>query len=148
MTPSTRWSSTLERLDELTHRVATRFASSAAGPAGGWLRPTSVGGLLVVLASVAVSLAAAPALGDTVRIRWSVGTYYGPEYAPTSLALAAFPVLVAAAYVGFRALVWGLERADAFDADDLARLVYELCALATLLTLVFVQIVFIVANLL
>ncbi|RZV11644.1 hypothetical protein BDK88_0524 [Natrinema hispanicum] len=149
MTPSTRSSGTLERLIERARRVVTRFASPTDGPAGGWLRPTAAGGLLVVLASVTMSLAAAPVLGDSVRIRWSIGTYYGPEYAPTPLALATFPALVAVIYVGFRALVWGLERAGAFDAtDDLVRSVYELCALVTLLALVFVQIVFIVANLL
>ena len=151
MTPSTRSSGALERLIERTRRVTTRFASSDEGPAGGRLRPTAIGGLLVVLASVAISFAATPALGDSVRIRWSVGTYYGPEYAPTTLALAAFPVLVAMLYVGFRGLAWGLERTGAFDtdtADDLVRPAYELCALATVLTIVFVQVVFVAANLL
>ncbi|MFA9417190.1 hypothetical protein [Natrinema sp. HArc-T2] len=149
MTPSTRSSGALERLVELTRRVATRLAASVAGPAGDRLRPTAGGGLLVVLASVAVSLAAAPALGDSVRIRWSIGTYYGPEYAPTPLALAAFPAIIAVIYVGFWAVRVGLERTGAFDAtDDLVRSVYELCALVTLLTLVVVQVLFVAANLL
>ncbi|TMT87743.1 hypothetical protein E2L06_14550 [Haloterrigena sp. H1] len=149
MTPSTRSSEALERLVERTRRVATRLAASAVGPAGGRLRPTSVGGLLVVLASVAVSLAAAPALGDSVRIRWSIGTYYGPEYAPTPLALAAFPAIIAVIHVGFGATRVGLEHTGAFEAtDDLVRSVYELCALVTLLMLVIVQVVFVAANLL
>ena len=149
MTPSTDTSSALERLVERTRRVATRLASADASAVGGRLRPTAGGGLLVVLTSVAISLAAAPALGDSVRIRWSIGTYYGPEYAPTPLALAAFPALVAVTYVGFRALRAGLERAGAFEAAATSvRGGYELCALATLLTVVFVQVVFVVANLL
>ena len=147
MTPSTRSSGALERLIERTRRVTTRFASSDEGPAGGRLRPTAIGGLL--LASVAISFAATPALGDSVRIRWSVGTYYGPEYAPTPLALAAFPVLVAMLYVGFRGLAWGLERAGAFEADEtVGRSIYERCVLATLTMLVLVQLAFVAANLL
>ncbi|MFD1563288.1 hypothetical protein ACFR99_06990 [Haloarchaeobius amylolyticus] len=148
MTPSTRSSGTLDRLVERTRRITTWLASSAADPAGGRLRPTGSGGLLVVLASVAVSLAAAPALGDSVRIRWSIGTYYGPEHAPTPLVLAAFPIFIAVTYVGFWALRISLERIGAFDATgDLVRPVYELCALATLLMLVFVQVAFVAANL-
>lgn len=149
MTPSTRSSGALERLIERTRRVVTQFASPTDGPAGGWLRPTAAGGLLVVLASAALSLAAAPALGENVRIRWSIGTYYGPEYAPTPLALAAFPALVAVLYVGFRVLAWSLERAGAFEADEtVGRTIYELCALATLTMLVLIQLAFVAANLL
>ena len=149
MTPSTRSSGALERLVKSTRRITARFAPPTDGSAGGRLRPTAVGGLLVVLASVAVSLAAAPVLGDSVRIRWSVGTYYGPEYAPTPLVLAAFPALVAVTYVGFRALAWGLERTGAFETDEaFVRGSYELCTLATLTMLVLVLVVFVAANLL
>ena len=149
MTPPTDTSSALERFVERTRRVTTRLASADASAVDGRLRPTAVGGVLVVLASVAISLAAAPALGDSVRIRWSIGTYYGPEYAPTSLALAVFPILVAVIDVGLRTLAWGLERSGAFDTSDgVVRLIYEGCALATLLTVVAVQVLFVVANLL
>ncbi|WP_254525337.1 hypothetical protein [Natrinema caseinilyticum] len=137
----------LERIVERTRRGATRLAVRVGGPDGGRLRPTAGGGLLVVLASIAVSLASATVLGDSVRIRWSVGTYYGPEYAPTPLALAAFPAFVALTYLGSRALAAGLERADAFVTDHVRGL-YELCVVATLTTIVVAQAAFVVANLL
>lgn len=140
----TRLAGLLERTAEGLHRVATRLESPRSGPAGGRLRPTSGGGLLVVVASVAVSLAAATALGSSVRIRWSVGTYYGPEHAPTHLALTAFPAVVAVTYLGVRALATGLEGTAAFDRF---RGYYELCALAGLATLVLAQVAFVVANL-
>lgn len=145
--PSTQPSNSLERLIERTRRVVRGLAASVSSPAGGRLRPTGVGGLLVVLVSAAISIAAAPALGESVRIRWSVGTYYGPEHAPTALALAAFPVLVALTYVGLWALGRGLERAADGEFDHV-RAIYELCALATLATLVIAQVAFIAANLL
>ncbi|WP_435553150.1 hypothetical protein [Natrinema sp. CGMCC1.2065] len=143
--PSTRTTGRLERFVDRLRRVATRLATLCASPAGGRLRPTAAGGLLVVLTSVAVSLAAAPALGDSVRIRWSVGTYYGPEYAPTVLALTAASGLVAAAYLGLRALGTALEGTEAFDRR---RGYYELCVLTVLLTLVLGQIAFVTANVL
>lgn len=132
------------RLSGRLRRIATRLETLCSSPAGGRLRPTSVGGLLIVLASAAVSLGASQVLGDSVRIRWSVGTYYGPEYAPTDVALAVFPVVVAVAYLGLRALGTALEGTPEFDRH---RGYYELCALAVLATLVIVQVAFVVANL-
>ncbi|PGF16352.1 hypothetical protein CP556_09655 [Natrinema sp. CBA1119] len=129
---------------ERLRRVAMRVESLCSSPAGGRLRPTAAGGLLAVLASAAVSIASAQVLGDSVRIRWSVGTYYGPEYAPTAAALACFPAVVAVTYVGLRTLGTVLEGTTEFDRH---RGYYELCALAVLTVLVLVQIAFVAANL-
>lgn len=107
-------------------------------------RPTAWSGLLVVASSVLLSVFAGGAVGDSVRIRWSIGTYYGPEYAPATLVLAAFPVAAAVAYLGFRLLASRLERTAGFED---ARDVYEVCALATLGAIVLVQAVLVVANL-
>ncbi|MDS0476616.1 hypothetical protein [Natrinema sp. 1APR25-10V2] len=144
---STHPSNSLERLVERTQRVAGGIAASVSSAAGGRLRPTAGGGLLAVLVSATISVAAALALGETVRIRWSVGTYYGPEHAPATLALASFPVLVALTFLGLRALGRGLERA-ADGEFDRVRGIYELCVLATLTTLVLSQVAFVAANLL
>ncbi|WP_222916358.1 hypothetical protein [Natrinema sp. SYSU A 869] len=142
--PSTRRSGTVGRIAERFHRVATGLAALCASPAGGWLRPTAAGGVLLVLASVAVSLASVRVLGDSVRIRWSIGTYYGPEYAPTAIVLALFPAIAAATYLGLRALATVLEGTSEFDRH---RGYYELCVLAVLAVLVIVQIAVIAANL-
>ncbi len=144
---STHPSNSLERLVERTKRIAGGIAASVSSATGGRLRPTAAGGLLVVLASIALSVAAALALGETVRIRWSVGTYYGPEFAPTALVLAAFPVLTVLTYLGLRALRIGLERAADGEFEHV-RGIYELCVLATLTTLVLSQVAFVAANLL
>lgn len=133
------------RFVERLRRVAMRLETLCSSPRGGGrFRPTSGGGLLFALASVAVSVAAAPVLGETVRIRWSVGTYYGPEYAPTALALTLFPAVIALTYVGLRALATALEGTEEFDRH---RGYYELCVLAVLAVLLFVQITFVAANL-
>jgi hypothetical protein len=108
------------------------------------LRPTAWSGLAAVAASVLLSVLARTNLGDSVRIRWSVGTYYGPEFAPTDPVFAAFPVAAAALYVGFRRLAARLERAD--DLGD-GRIAYELSVLLTLLVVLLIQVVLLVANL-
>jgi len=48
------------------------------------------------------SLVAAGLLPDRVRIHWTLGLgwYYGPEFAPTLLVLAVFPVIVGATALG------------------------------------------------
>lgn len=80
-----------------------------------------------------------------MRIRWSVGTYYGPEYAPTLAVLAGFSIVVAIAYLGFRWLALLLEGTDEFDA---ARGYYELATGAVLASIVLFQIAIVAANLL
>lgn len=141
MTPSTR--ATGDRTGPtITSRLATWLWSRLADPSP--LRPTSGGGLALVVVSAAVSLAASGPLEETMRIRWSVGTYYGPEYAPTAVVLAAFPLLVAVAVGACRGLATVLERSDEFDGN---RGYYELAALAVLLWLLIGQIGLVVANL-
>lgn len=79
-----------------------------------------------------------------MRIRWTIGTHYGPEYAPSLLVLAAIPVLIAVLVGAFRAVATVLERADERDA---VRGCYELCVLAVLLSLLAGQVALVVANL-
>ena len=109
------------------------------------LRPTAGGGLLLVVASGLCSLLAAGVLPAQVRIRWSVGTSYGPEFAPTMLVLAGFPVAIGAVFVGARALATGLRRRT--ELDDV-RPVYEACTLAVLVALGLGQLGLVLANLL
>lgn len=112
---------------------------------GSPIRPTSGGGLAIVLASVAVSLVSYGALEHSMRIRWSVGTHYGPATAPTTVVLVGIPLLVAVAVGVFRGFAAIFERVDAIDG---ARGAYELAALAVLLCLVLAQLALVVANLL
>lgn len=109
------------------------------------LRPTSLGGLAVVLASALVSLASYGPLGARLRVRWSVGYHYGPEYAPTPAVLVAFPVAVAVLYAGSRLLARRLERTGEFDDG---RIYYEAAVLATLLAVGLVQVALLAVNLL
>ncbi|USZ70893.1 hypothetical protein [Natronosalvus halobius] len=110
-------------------------------------RPLSLGGLVIVLASVALSAVSYGHLADTVRIRWTIGTYYGPEYAPTLGVLVAFPVALIGLYVGARWLRTWLVRRGAVDEFDEFRLVYDACVLATLGVIVACQFVLVVLNL-
>lgn len=80
-----------------------------------WLGPTKVGGILAVLASVVLSTAANGMLGEYVRIHWSVGVHYGPEYTSTLVVLGGFPVVVAAPYVGCMWLGRHLKRTDELE---------------------------------
>lgn len=105
---------------------------------------TSIGGLLVVALSVAVSLGSYGALGAVTRIRWSIGTHYGPEFAPTLAVVTVFPVVVTVLYIGFRWFGTFLEETSEFEN---ARLLYEFVAFATLGTVVFVQGLLVALNL-
>ena len=141
MTRSTRATDDGSESTTVTRRAADWLSTRlAAGPLG----PTAGGGLALVLVSAAVSLAGVSLLEETMRIRWSVGTHYGPEYAPTVVALAAFPVLVAVAVGAFRGVAAVLEGNDEFDAT---RPYYEVAALTVLLSLVFTQVALVAANL-
>lgn len=108
------------------------------------LRPTAWTGIILVLLSAAVSVLASGPLPARVRIRWTVGTYYGPEFAPAAVVLSAFPLAVAASYLGFRALGRYLERSG--ELTD-SRAVYEVVTLAVLVLLVLVQVGIVFANL-
>lgn len=108
-------------------------------------RPTATGGLLLVATSALLSLLAWQPLGETVRIRWSVGTYYGPEYAPAALVLAVFPIAAAVAYGGFALLARALDGTEEFEET---RWAYELSVLATLGLMLLVQLLLVAANVL
>lgn len=129
----------MERISRFAKRAGTRLGGSSP------LRPTSLGGVVCLLASVAVSIASYGALEESMRIRWTIGTHYGPEYASTAVVLAAFPLGVAAAVAVSRAAAAVLERTAEFDA---ARAWYELAVLAVLLWLLLAQVALVVANLL
>lgn len=138
----TRSTETDSRSTAIPYRAANRLWThlSRRGP----IRPTAGGGLVLVLASAVLSVATAGPLGTEMRIRWTVGTYYGPETAPTAVVLAAFPVLVAIAFLGLRGLAGVLERTGEFDA---ARGYYELTTLAVLSGVLVTQVAIIAANL-
>ncbi|QRV13688.1 hypothetical protein JMJ58_12060 [Haloterrigena salifodinae] len=142
MSPSTRAIDDRTDSTRITRRAAgwlrTRLGRSSP------LRPTGGGGLALVAVSAAVSLAAAGLLGGTLRIRWSVGTYYGPEYAPTAIVLAAFPILVAVAVSAFRGGATLLEQTETGSRE---RGYYELAALSVLLSLLVAQLALVLANL-
>lgn len=88
-------------------------------------------------------------LADTIRIRWTVGTYqhYGPEYVPTLAVLVVFPVAVAGLYAGSRWLRTSLERAGHIEELNEFRAVYDGCVLLTLGMVLAVQFALIVLNL-
>lgn len=109
------------------------------------IRPTSAGGLLVVLASTVLSLVARGFLGERLRIRWTVGAHYhvGPEYVPTLAALVAFPVSAAVLYVGGHLLRRWLE---AVEGTAETRSAYEAAVVGTLALLVVLQAALVLAN--
>lgn len=109
------------------------------------LRPTAWTGALLVLASAAISLVGGGVLPEQIRIRWTVGTYYGPEFAPALLVMAAFPLFVAGLFVGLRALARVFERAEELEVG---RPLYEGIVLLVLLTVVLGQVGIVVGNLL
>lgn len=105
-----------------------------------WLRPTALGGFVFVL----VSVVAHSALTTSIRIRWSVGTHYGPEHAPTVAVLVVFPVTLAALYLGSRWFRTYLDRDD--ELTELGP-VYEIGTLAVFGLVLAVQLLLIVLNL-
>lgn len=109
-------------------------------------RSTEYGGALLVLTSVAVSLAAAGPLGDRVRIRWTVGESYhvGPSHAPTDVVLLAVPLAAALAYVGLVALGRALERSGDLEG---AGAYYDVAVLGALGVVVVVQALLVALNL-
>ncbi len=108
------------------------------------LRPTAWTGLALVLLSAVVSVLAKGPLPAQVRIRWTVGTYYGPEFAPAAVVLWVFPTAVAVTYLGFRALARYLEGAGELTES---RAIYEVVSLALLVLLVLTQVGLVLANL-
>ncbi|WP_115864404.1 hypothetical protein [Halorussus litoreus] len=111
---------------------------------------SSLGKWVLVLASVATSVAAYARLPETIRIRWTVGTYpqYGPEHAPTLLVLAAFPAVVVALALGARWLRTFLDRTGEFEEfDGEFRAVYDGLVLLGLVLVVGAQLLVVILNL-
>lgn len=110
--------------------------------------PTTVGGLLIVAASIVLSTVAHGLLADTMRIhyRWTVGTYthYGPEYAPTLTVLVAFPIMVIGLYISAHWLGSYLAHLDEYAE---LRPIYQITVLAALTMILVVQIAIIALNL-
>lgn len=106
------------------------------------VRPTALGGIGIVLASVFVSLAATSLVAETMRIRWAVGTYYGPAVVDAGWVLLGFPVLSALLYGGLRV---ARSRLDPTAART-DTVVFEFVTLGLLLTVVLIQIILIGLN--
>lgn len=87
-----------------------------------WVRSITFVSLGIVFLSIVTSFVAYGRLGETVRIRWTVGTYpqYGPQHAPTILVLTAFPVILAGLFLGASALRTYLERTQ--NSQELDRI--------------------------
>lgn len=74
--------------------------SNGGGVRGG--RVLTVGRPAAVLLSTLASVIASGLLPEQIRIHWTLGMgpYYGPEFAPTVLVLAVFPVSVSILAIG------------------------------------------------
>ncbi len=107
--------------------------------------PLNAGGALVAVLSIATSALAYGALPGRMRVHWSFGgPYYGPEFAPTLVVLAAFSLLIAGFYVGGRWLGTRLERTGGLGA---VRSFYDGCVLLVLVGTLCMQVVVVWANL-
>jgi uncharacterized membrane protein len=106
----------------------------------------SLGSLAVVVASAVGSAAAYTVLPERLRIHWTLGTgpYYGPEFAPKSLLLVLFPLLIAGLALVGR---WAVARARTIDEGGATRPHDALAVLAMLVAVLAGQAVLIVANL-
>lgn len=125
------------------------MAANTAHTQNGRMRPLSLGGFGILIASIALSVVSYAPLADTIRIRWAIGTYqhYGPEHVSMLPVLLAFPVVLTVLYVGARWFKIHLERTDAIDGFDEFRAIYNVCVLLALGTIVGIQVVIIVLNL-
>lgn len=125
------------------------MAANTAHTQNGRMRPLSLGGFGILIASIALSVVSYAPLADTIRIRWAIGTYqhYGPEHVSMLPVLLAFPVVLTVLYVGARWFKIHLERTDAIDGFDEFRAIYNVCVLLALGTIVGSPVVIIVLNL-
>lgn len=128
-----------------------RLASTDRQPASGDESPGSsrvlaVANLGAVLLSVLGSLVATGLLPDRVRIHWTLGlgSYYGPEFAPTGFVLTVFPVVVGATALG---AYWAANRLCHADEFATLRPFYVVAVLGTLTALLATQAVLITVNL-
>lgn len=113
------------------------------------VRPTALGGIGIVMLSIVSSLLAYGRLGETVRIRWTIGNYpqYSPEHAPTVLVLTTFPIVIAGLYIGARGFRAYLERTqDVTDSDGVSTII-DICTFLLLGTGFVSQLAIILLNL-
>jgi len=95
--------------------------------------------------STVVSSIAYGFLPDQMRVHWTLGMgpYYGPEFAPTNVALTAFPLLVAVTALGAH---WG--GVQVIDSEEFAA-VRPYCVVAVFglfLSLLGIQIALVILN--
>lgn len=104
------------------------------------------GGFIAVCASIALSVLSYSALPESIRIHWQLGygPYYGPEFAPTAVVLAAFPVVLTGILVGSSLLARTFRGDDSFEA---VQPYYEWGILAVLAFVLLTQLVIIRLNL-
>lgn len=112
-------------------------------------RLTALGSLGIVLVSIVSSIVAYGQLGETVRIRWTVGpsVHYGPEHASTVLVLTAFPVILAGLYLGARGFRSYLERTQDRQNLETIPVILDICLLLFLAIGLISQLGLIVLNL-
>ena len=112
-------------------------------------RLSSLGGLVIVLASTVMSIISYGQLAETVRIRWTIGTYqhYGPEHVSTLFALMTFQVIITGLYIGTQWLRNYLERVGRIEDFDEFRTIYDIGVIVVLGIILGSQIVIIVLNL-
>lgn len=101
---------------------------------------------VAVLLSTLVSLVGYGLLPAEMRIHWTLGSgpYYGPEFAPTAVVLALFPVLIGVVSLGGAVLGAQLPLED---EPRTARLAYAAAFLGVLLALLGTQVGIVAANL-
>ena len=122
----------------------SRLESADQQPASGG--EFALGSIGAVLLSTVGSVVASGMLPARVRIHWTLGlgSYYGPEFAPTLLVLTAFPVVIAATAFG---ACWVAARGRHTDKFATLRPFYVVAVFGTLIALLGAQAVIIVANL-
>lgn len=113
------------------------------------VRPSSLGGVALVVVSIALSVASYGSLGSVVRIRWTFGTYqhYGPEYVSTLPVLVAFPVIVAVLYLCAQWILEYVRQSSELERFDEFRTIYDIFVLLILGVVIASQLVIIVLNL-
>lgn len=105
-----------------------------------------LGGLVTVTLSLVASIIGYATLPARLRIHWTLmdGPYYGPEFAPTVVVVALFPLAIASIGVGAYWIGTRVHHADEFAG---ARPYYILGILGMLVTILLTQLVIFIANL-
>lgn len=125
------------------------MATNDAAPSPNRINGTSLGGLVIVLASGLLSIVSYGPLGTTLQIRWTVGPsyHYGPERASTMLVLVGFPVVLAGLALAAAWFRTYLRRSEHLEEFDDLRIVYDGCVLLTLAAVLAGQVGLLVFNL-